>query len=281
MAQIEMDYLNEVNFTGLYLVMFENLQKALAFYTYAEYLSFASASDGANGLQMDEKKSPKMWMVVDRQNKAMELGADMLEEVLRFLFVYEYSAFRNSDTYRNVYGMLVNSGDILKLALPASGGSYRFLLTLWPYLKNVEEVELKQFMGLTTYKELLVIRNGSAEGVAAGVVWLKLRRLAESLVAFVAYYEALPHLTVTVTADGGLRVLSEFDGIRNRNKVTDEQYNRLMQAVYDKREKLRGEIVAYLDANRGVFTDYATEMYKGANKPAFLENDVLDTIFGI
>jgi hypothetical protein len=267
--------------SGDNVVLFDYVQKALAWYTYAEYLSFASASEGDGGLTIDEKKSPKMWMVIERQNKAMQLGSDMLEEALRLLFTGDFTDFKDSDTYKKMYGLLVNSGDILKLALPPSGGSYRFLLTLWPWLMNMEANELVPIMGQDTYDEIYAMRNGEEPTSAPTAEWLKLRRVAESLVAFAAFEDALPSLNVVITPDGGLRVLSEFDGIRNRSKVSEEQYNKLHRNVGERVVKLRGELKAYLDNNVTVFTRYGTEMYRGAEKIAFMDNERYNTIFGI
>jgi hypothetical protein len=263
------------------LEIFDAVQKATAFYAYYEYLSFASADDGNNGLQADEKKSPKMWMVAERQNKAAELASDMIEEALRLLFASELDEFKTSDVWLNTYGLLVNSGNILKVALPPSGGSYRFFLTLWPYMVAVEEFELVSVAGAGTYARFLEKRNGTSQtGVSAE--FLKARKKAEALVAYAAYAEAIPQgLVVTVTNDGGLRVLSEFDGIRNRNKPTADQLAILLKSVTDKRDRLREELKVFLTANLEEFTEFETEKYVAGEKPAFMDNEQYKTIFAI
>ena len=261
--------------------LFDAVQKATAFYAYYEYLSFASADDGNNGLQADEKKSPKMWMVVERQNKSAELASDMIEEALRLLFASDISEFKTSEVWLNTYGLLVNSGSILKVALPPSGGSYRFFLTLWPYMAAVEEFELVNVAGAGTYARFLANRNGTSQ-TGLSTEFLKARKKAEALVAYAAYAEAIPQgMLVTVTNDGGLRVLSEFDGIRNRNKPTPDQLGILLKSVTDKRDRLREELKVYLSANLSEFPEFGTEKYVEGEKPAFMDNEQYKTIFAI
>ena len=257
--------------------LFLLVQKACAFYAYAEYLPFSVADEGDNGLTADEKKSPKMWMLNERVNKAYELGADMLEAALGILFKNSES-FKASDNFNEIYGLLVNSGEVLGRALPPSGGSYRFFLTLWPYLADVEERELVPIVGPTTYAEFVANRNGL--GTELSEKFLKARRKAESLVAYAAYAEALPQgLMVTITKDGALRVLSEFDGMKNRTKVSDEQMDRLIGSVLRKRDLLRAELKMFLDQNKADFGDYASERYTAPSRPAFEDADKYNSIF--
>jgi hypothetical protein len=266
--------------------LFDAVQKATAFYAYYEYLSFASADDGNNGLQADEKKAPKLWMVIERQNKAVELASDMIEEALRLLFASDIEEFKESDVWLNTYGLLVNSASVMKLALPPSGGSYRFFLTLWPYMAAVEEEELVNVAGAGSYERFLEFRNGTTPSptLQGGEldVFLKGRKKAEALVAYAAYAEAIQQgLVVTVANDGGLRVLSEFDGIRNRKSPSQEQMANLLKSVTDKRDRLREELKVFLGKHLDVFTEFATEKHVASEKPAFMDNEQYKTIFAI
>lgn len=258
--------------------LFLLVQKACAFYAYAEYLPFSVADEGDNGLSADEKKAPKMWMLNERVNKAYELGADMLEAALSILFK-ESAVFKESESFTEIYGLLVNSGEVLGRALPPSNGSYRFFLTLWPYLADVEERELVPIVGPSTYEEFVAKRNG-VEVSGMDAVFLKARRKAESLVAYAAYADALPQgLVVSITKDGALRVLSEFDGMKNRTKPDAETMSRLISSVESKRDLLRNELKMILDQNLEVFTDYATEKFAGVNTIPFMDADKYNTIF--
>jgi hypothetical protein len=261
--------------------LFDLVQKATAFYTYGEYLAYALLEEGDTGLAGDDKKSAKMWQYYERLNKTFELASDMIELALDELFTGNYTAFKNSDTFSGLYGLLINSGAVLRRALPPSGGSYRFLLTLWPYLADVEARELIELMGSATYEGILAIRNGTAKPTDANAdVKLKLLFLSEKVVGHAAYVEALPQgLQVVISGEGSLRVLSEFDGIRNRKNPTDEQFDRLLRSVREKRDQLRAELKGFLDKNKDVFPDYAANFYKEGHKPAFLRAEEYTTIF--
>jgi len=278
--------------------LFDCVQAAVAFYAYYEYLSFSPASDGDNGLEMDEKKAPKMWMVLERQNKAIELASDMIEEALKLLFEGNYADFKDSEEWSGVYGLLVNSGGVLRTALPPSGGSYRFFLTLWPYIAQIQERELGDIVGKATAADLVKYRSGVLDyartestavrltGASADLndeqkgVFLKVRAKAESLVAYAAYAEALPQgLLVTVTSDGGLRVLTEFDGIRNRKAPKPDEMSQLLKSITDKRDRLRDELKAMMDEHRAIFPDYMANMYRDGDRPGFLDADRYNTIF--
>ena len=260
--------------------LFDLVQKACAFYTYAEYCSFSVGSDGDNGFSVEEKNGSKMWQVLERMAKSYELGSDMIEEAIKLLFTGDFAVFKSSPVWVKTYGLLINSGEVMLRALPASGGSYRLFLTLWPYFKDVEARECRQIMGKATYATLKTKRNGSNETLSDAESGLL--EAAEKLVAHAAYFEALPEvLVVSPTTDGHIRVLSDFDGIRNRNNPKPEEYARLLKSIEKKRDRYRNELKAYLDENLDHFPDYKSEMYRGSEGLGFLDNDKYNTLFSI
>lgn len=259
------------------LALFKLLQRASAFYAYAEWSAFSAASDGNNGLEADEKKNPKMWQVLERINKSYELASDSIEEALKVLFTGDFPVFKTSDIWQSTYGLLVNSGDVLHKALPASSGSYRIFVTLWPYLLDVEKRECEEVAGATTYQLLKTKRNGT--GWPLDPLQLEARQLMEKLTAHAAYLSALPEI-FTVSADGGgLRVFSEFDGIRNKNTPNSDQMARLIGSFEKKVQGYRAELKAHLDNNVSAFTGYGTERYRGGSKPGFMKNEKNSPVF--
>lgn len=278
-ALLDGEYNSESGVSGENKELFDLLQKACAFYTYAEYSAFSTGSDGDSGYQVDEKTNPKMWQVLERMWKSYDLAAGILEEALKLLFEGDFSAFKNSTVWQNTYGLLVNSGEVLHRALPASGGSYRIFLTLWPYLNDVETRECRMIMGEATYSLIKGKRNGSGEILTPAEK--ETLSLAEKVSAHAAYLEALPEVFTVETEGGALRVKSEFDGIRNRNTPNDKQMYELQKSIEKKVNRYKGELKAYLDAHLEDFPQYKAERYRGGGRLGFLDNKNLNTIFSV
>ena len=255
------------------------IQKATAFYTYAEYASYSVGTEGASGFKVDEKNSVKMWQVLERMDKSYDIGASTLESALNLLFTGDYSIFKESEIWLNTYKLLVNSGSVLHRALPASGGSYRIFITLWPYLADAEPRECSLIMGNTLYNSLLTKKHSNP--AVLNDKEKQVLAIAQKLAAHSAYLSALNEVFVVEVDGGSLRVKSEFDGIRNKNTPTEKQLFELSTSIQSKINTYRNELKTFLDANVGYFPEYKAERFKGRSKLGLLDNDKYTTIFSL
>lgn len=238
-------------------VLRAKLARALAFYAYLEFLPYSLGSEGDNGLQeiATERTTPARLAVLnDRKLATAENAAQALETALLYLFgnAADFSAWTDSDEAKALRGLYINTGTLLGLAVPATGGSYRLLVTLQPYLEEAERTELPDILGDAYAQTLETAYRNNTLSAAQTALLPYLRRL----VGNVAYKSALLHLNVVQQPGGGLRVLSEFDGIHNFRAATDEQIAAVQRAIDEKIIQHRGELRRYLTKNAGQLTGY-------------------------
>ena len=139
----------------------------------------------------------------------------------------------------------------------------------------MEERCLIQVIGRTTYP-LLKAWVTDADARRKKVV-----ALCRKIVAHQAYFEALPQALTVVQIDGGLRVLSEFDGVRNKKTPDTKQFERLHESVRTKLEAYKAELKGFMDKNNEYFTEYKAEMYKAGARPGFMDAEEYNVIFPI
>lgn len=209
------------------------VQKAVAFYTYQEFLPYSVGEDGDLGLQepgSENTKPIRLGMLEKRIATTADKAAQAIETVLVLLFTKasDYPAWAASAEATAMRRMFVRSGTDLGRALPATNGSFRLFFTLRNYLAEAETAALVPAMGQAQYDALKTkLQNGTTlTAVEKGLV-----EAAQKAVAHVAYREAFWSLNIVLMPGGGLRILSEFDGINNAKApeadVLSEQYRQL------------------------------------------------------
>lgn len=236
------------------------IKKSLAFYALYEYSGFQNGQQTNNGLQeitIKEKSAPgRKWVSDERRAKNNDLGAAYLDQALEHLIKNRalFPLWSTSSTGVATLNLLVQDGEQLRDALPASKGSYTLYLTLLPYIKKAEARELIEICGPT------IIANLKARRVAGGANAndIALLPYLQEVVANVAYKHALINLIVVQTPDSGLRVLSEFDGTQNRQKLTKEERAEYTQAVNENASRAQAQLKAFLDKNSASYPDYTS-----------------------
>lgn len=239
------------NLTDKNATLFELVERALALYAYVYYLPFSIGSDGDSGLQESDTKTTqptRMGVLNERKVATPEMAGNAIEDILHLLFFHadDYLAWKTSVAFQEANGLFVRTGMELGEALPPSGGSHRIYMCLRPWLADAERESVLPILTNDVLNDLKGKRK-------AGTLTDKEKALVgyvSRYVAWAAYFEALPHLVVQTT-DNGLRVLSEFDGINNRNKPTDTQLEQLRLNIERKRDATRGALVGYLASEFG------------------------------
>lgn len=264
LAEIESQYSSSpVSLSPANLALLTRLQRALAFYAYVKYLPYSLGTDGDNGLQEQgtQNTSPVRMGVLDkRQRESAENAAKALETALLYLYQHrqQYPTWLNSDSYKRSSALFVFSATELTQYLPQAAGSYRLFLSLVPYLHMAETNSIRPLIGSDQFDDLKAKRVVTAPLLPTDI------RLLEAVgraTATVAYANALYYLNVVQTSGGGLRVLSDFDGIYNQ-KAVDASV--LMEA----QRKADAEAGGCLNALKTYLTDYADQypLYKNSDR---------------
>lgn len=239
------------------------LQRALAFYTYLKYLPYSIGTDGDFGLQetkAEKSELVRMGVFDKRLRETSENAASALEQALVYLYQHrtDYPTWLNSDAYKKSSALFVFSATELSDHLPQVAGSYRLFLSLVRYLQQAEKNSILSLIGQPLFDDL------KAKRVATTALQPTDIRLLEAVgraTATVAYSQALYYLNVVQTSGGGLRILSDFDGIYNQKAVDPK-------LLLDAQRKADTEAAGALNALKAYLTEHADQypLYKNSDR---------------
>lgn len=258
------------------------LKKALAFYAYYEYAPFSMANSGDSGLQETEAQGTKparLWVYNTRVVKAIEQASSILEGVLEELISNStnYLAWKASDKFAQYNSVFLKTGAEMLEAYPPTGGSYRLFATLSPYVRKIDRDVLGPLISPTFLASLLSRQAGSASTAED----IKLHPYLREVEATGAYTEALEFMIVTVTDGGGLRVMSDFDGLNSAVAPRQEQLDLIRNKAKDAHNASIGKLKRFLEIN---IEDYPEYSGSSAYKPltsliGFANAEAYNTIF--
>lgn len=256
-------------------ILFGYVQRAAVWWGYADFLPMSAGTDADNGLveNTTADNGPIRQSVLEkRMTKATEKAADAIEELLQYLFsnAEKFDDWRNSSAYTDAMELFVNSGTALAKYIPQGNGSYRMWLTLKWYLRESEDSVLL-LMGPAQFTDMKAKLKARTElSVLEKALLEKMGRAC----SWVAYKNALPYLRIVSLSAGGLRVLSEFDGINNAKAPTDEQYQRYEQNLKNEAEGKLSELRKFLDENADQLPLYKnSSAYKPPKSGSILEKN--------
>ncbi len=197
------------------------LQRALAFYTYVKYLPYSLGTDGDAGLQEQATTSTepvRMGVLDKRLRESHENAAVALETALHWLLRHrdKFATWTASESYQLAAGLFCSSATELTEYLPQVNGSYRLFLSLAGYLKRAEQTSIKPLIGSALYDDL---KQKRVAGTVLMPTEIRLMDAVSRAAATTAYAKALYHLNVQQLPGGGLRILSDFDGIYNQKAI--------------------------------------------------------------
>lgn len=233
--------------------LLKKFQRALAWYAYWKYLPFAIGNDGDNGLQEQatDKTAPVRIGVLEKRLRESILNASAgIESALQYLFVYKanYPVWTASASFAKTQKLFIPSATLLTQHLPFVRNSYRLYLTLLPYLQLAEKQAILPILGQAMFDELKAYKLTNAINMVT-------ERLIEGVgaaLAAEAYADSLFHLNVVQTQGGGLRIMSEFDGINNE-KAPDEKL------LMDAQSRAKADANSALKALKTYLTVYADQ----------------------
>ncbi|GAB3803460.1 hypothetical protein GCM10028819_33420 [Spirosoma humi] len=254
---------SQASLTDANRLLLTKLQRALAFYTYVKYLPYSLGNDGDNGLQeqsTDKSQPVRMGVLDKRQRESADNASTALETALQFLERKraDYPTWTGSDAYKRAKALFIFSATELTEHLPQANGSYTLFLSLVPYLHMAESQSIKPLIGSELFDDLKAKRLLTTP---LDPVDIRLMEAVSKATATSGYARALYYLNVQQLAGGGLRLLSDFDGIYNRKAVDPE----LLQ---DAQRRADTEADASLNALKTYLTTYADQypLYKNSDR---------------
>lgn len=234
-------------------------RRALAFYGYWMYLPFATGVDGDNGLQetTTERTQPIRLAVLEKRiATTADYASQALESVLLTLFNRpdDFPVWKNSDTYENANRLFLRNGTELKTACSYTRGHHRLYLSMSGFLEERQRKTIVPMLGEEFSEALL---EAQSEGNLTAVE-KKLLLYVQRALGYAAYEDALMQLTVVQLPNGGLRVLSEFDGINNQRSLTDQDkvFCEYKNTISTQAQSYLRELRGFLDANADDFPLY-------------------------
>ena len=262
-------------------VLIELVKQTLAWYGYYKYLDFSIGNDGENGLQEQstDKTQPVRIGVLDKRQRASILNAThALESVLSLLYLTptNYPAFKASAAYTEARSLVVLPTQ-LGTYLPHTAGSYRLFLALKPYLIRAERDELLPVLGEAQYtdfkaKYLANTLSEDEQSLAVAIGYA---------VAAGAYRDALFYLNVQQMPNGGLRILSDFDGIYNQKAVDPDVLQQAQQRADTEAGKYLVGLKNFLNRRLDQFPLYASSDRVLANRQGMPDNSIYKGVFRI
>jgi hypothetical protein len=235
------------------------VRRALAFYGYLMYLPYATGVDGDNGLQetkTDKTQPVRQAMLEKRIAATADNASQALEAVLLLLFTQanDYTVWKNSDTYQTACTLFIRNASELKKGCPYTRGHHRLFVSMREYIEERQRKSIVPTLGET-------FAAGLFERLSDGELTNEEKTLMpyiQRALAYSAYEDALLFLTVVQLPSGGLRILSEFDGINNQRALSDQDkvYCDYKEKIGRDAEAYQRELKRHLDANYESFPDY-------------------------
>lgn len=235
------------------------VRRALSFFGYWMYLPFSTGVDGDNGLQetKTERTQPvRQAMLEKRITATSDYAAQALEAVLFMLFTTpsDYTTWETSETYISACELFIRNGAELKKGCAYTRGHHRIFLSMREYLEERQRKSIVPALG-QEFAEGLLQRMKDKELTDAEK---ELMPYIQRALGYAAYEDALMQLTVVQLPSGGLRILSEFDGINNQRALSDQDkvFCDYRKKIGTDAEAYQRELKKYLDANAENFPDY-------------------------
>lgn len=215
------DFVSELrgmNVTSENEAMFQIIRNAVAWYGYLKYLPFSIGQDGDFGLtesSNDGSKPVRIGVLDKRIRESGENASNAMERVLKW-------AFENRASYESLDEYLTErdcpwfeSATQLTKFLPMVNNSYRLFVTLSPYMQSTEDEVITPLLE----SEFSELRAKVAAGISLTEQEQAMVKLVRYTLATTTYARAIRYLNIVLDSNGGLRILSDFDGIYNRKSV--------------------------------------------------------------
>lgn len=256
-------------------------RRALAFYGYLLYLPYATGNDGDNGLQetKTERTQPiRQAMLEKRVGATAENASNALEAVLSVLYNApgNYTTWKNSDTYKQACELFIRNGHELKAACSYTRGHHRLYVSMREHIAERQRKTIVPVLGEEFTAGLLV----RMEGRQLTDDEKRLMPYIQRALGYAAYVDSLLLMTVVQLPNGGLRILSEFDGINNQRALSDQDatFCKYQEKLTLDADSYQRELKRYLEANADSFPDYVPTPQENKPKTWPIDNQQYKTV---
>ncbi|WP_375418118.1 DUF6712 family protein [uncultured Hymenobacter sp.] len=254
-----------------YLALRTRLRAPLVHYAVLEAAPFLAVAMGELGLveQSAGNATPtRQWVYHNFVDAAAEQADQLLDVALVWLEfkAAEFPEYAESETVRESRAQLLRNAHELGKYLSIKN-SRRAYLALLPFLSRVEELDLRPLLG---NERLDALHEALAAGPALSAADKDLLAAVRPALAHGAMAAALPELSVSVTG-AGIRVLSDNDGIRQRQAASPEVVAGLSRRAQGLATQYLERLNRLVDAGRTAPGDepWAAELPDNSNSPSF------------
>jgi hypothetical protein len=239
------------------------VKRAAAYYGLLESMPFMNLATGDAGLHetSTQNTSPaRQWNYNNLETAASNNGDAFLDLALAFLEKNAglFTAWKESPTYTVTHDLFINhTADMAKYV--NIGQSRRAFLMLRPYLERAEMIYILPTLGSAFYDQLK-----AALAASPSVVQLAAIKRLKGACAHLAFYEAIPEISLHVTG-AGIRILNENDSIKSRMQARPTDLGILRESALANGKMYLAEAKKFIDSKAE--TDYPTYY----NSPAFIK----------
>lgn len=254
--------------TAPYQALRTRLRATLVHYVVLEAAPFLAVAIGELGLaeQSAGNATPtRQWVYNNFVDAAAEQADQLLDVALVWLDfnAAAFAEYRASDAYQESRSQLLANAHELGKYLSIKN-SRRAYLALLPFLARVEALELRPLLGDDA---LDALRAALAAGTLSAVDKQLLAAVRPAL-AHLTMATALPELSVSITG-AGIRVLSDNDGIRQRQAASADTVAALSRKAQGLATQYLEQLNRLVDAGRPQAEPWAAELPDNSNSPSF------------
>jgi hypothetical protein len=246
----------------------QHMRKALGFYAVLEAAPFLAVSMGEMGMMEPQTQNAgpaRQWVYNNFVQAAADNADKLLDAALTWLEfkAADFPTWTASQAYRTSQELFIPSAGVLGKYLSING-SRRTYLAMLPFLRRVEDLELRPLLGEELFDELkarLMARELTDEDK-------KLLKELQPAAAHLAMSGGITELSIAITA-GGFRLLSDNDGIRQKLAAPADRVAALSRTAAGLATRYLENVKRLLDAQRPEAEPNAAELYDNAGKPSF------------
>lgn len=229
---------------------FRLMARALANYALYEAFPFLNTSVGDIGVTQQQSKegtstAAPQWRYESRRAAHLNVADSYADKMLAFLELHKdlFTSWAGSSSFTVNKDLFIADSKKLSEYL-GTGESRRAYLSIRPYIRLAEKQYIVPALGKPLYDEMKSQLVSNPLDVSAGNALL-LPYVREA-VAWAAYYDALPFISIKITGDG-VQVISRNDGVNNRNAASKDDKAEARAQAGRLMDRFLNELRLYLD----------------------------------
>lgn len=248
------------------LLAIENLLRPLAYYTFLDalpFLSMAIGDLGAHETNTGNSMPVRQWVYNNLESACASTADIFLDHLLAMLEAkaVDYPTFRQSENYTISHELFFTSAAELTRYVNI-GQSRRAFQVLRTYIRRAEDMYLQPLLGSDLFEDLKA--KHLAKSLSADEKKL-LEKMLKCLAQY-ALYEATTEAGTLIAGfqivGGGIRVINDSDGGRQRAAVSTDLVSALKTNAMSMAKMYQNDLKKFLDDHAATFVKYqSSEFY--------------------